>query len=114
MRSHLQLSAPALAGLLFLPATLAQSADSRSNGIERPEFAAPVRLQAGKEFLGQGRLYPSPVYHDMNGDGRLDIVVGDLWGKLTVALREPGSSPAIAGETKLNGTDGEVLDFANW
>jgi hypothetical protein len=80
-----------------------------------PNFAPPVRLMAGEEFLGGDRLFPSPVYHDVNGDGLLDIVVGDLWGRLTVALRRKGADPrAYEAETELMAADGKRLDFHNW
>ena len=78
-------------------------------------FAPPVRLMAGDAFLGEDRLFPSPVYHDVNGDGLLDIVVGDLWGRLTVALRRKGEDPrAYAAETELMAADGKRIDFHNW
>ncbi len=80
-----------------------------------PKLAPPVRLKAGDKFLGEGRLYPSPVLHDMNGDGLPDIVVGDLWGHLTVALRLAGDGPPRYGaETKVMASDGKELDFHNW
>ncbi len=80
-----------------------------------PKFASPVRLEAGGKLLGAERLYPSPVYHDMNGDGLADIVVGDLRGHLTVALRDAGpGTPRFAAESQLNGADQRPLDFENW
>jgi hypothetical protein len=79
-----------------------------------PKFAPPVRLMAGGKFLGGNRLFPSPVFRDMNGDGRLDIVVGDLFGRITVALQQPGAALSFAAETELNGADGKRLDFHNW
>jgi hypothetical protein len=89
-----------------LPTAIAQDA---------PHFASPVRLMAGEKMLGHNRLFPSPVFHDMNGDGQRDLVIGDLRGRLTIALRLPGSGPARFGaETKLLGADGKELDFANW
>ncbi len=82
---------------------------------QMPKFAPPVRLEAGGKLLGAERLYPSPVYHDVNGDGLADIVVGDLRGHLTVALREAGTGiPRFAAETPLNGADQRPLDFENW
>ncbi len=84
-------------------------------GAQAPQFAAPVRLEAGGKGLGENRSYPSPVFHDVDRDGLLDLVVGDLRGKITVALRQKGEGPArYAAETKLLAKDGKELDFANW
>ena len=92
--------------LLFATATAVAQA---------PTFGPPVRLKAGDKFLGEKRLFPSPVFHDMNGDGLHDIVTGDLIGRLTIALRKPGSGPAAyEGETKLKDVDGKEIDFHNW
>lgn len=84
-------------------------------------FAPPVSIEAGAPtkagptVLGKGRLYPSPVLHDLDGDGHLDVVVGDLRGRLTTALRLPGAgTPKFAAEQKLLAKDGKELDFANW
>ena len=75
-------------------------------------FAAPVRLKAGDAFLGEGRYYPSPVFHDIDGDKRPDIVVGDLFGKVTFASR--AADGALAAEKALKGGDGKPLKFSNW
>jgi hypothetical protein len=84
-------------------------------GLRAPKFAAPVRLKAGEAWIGLKRHYPSPVFQDMNGDGRLDLVIGDLPGALTVALRAPGDGfPVYAAESRLKGRDGKDLDFSNW
>lgn len=82
---------------------------------QSPDFGPPVRITAGDTLLGEGRLYPSPVYHDMDGDGRADLVVGDLRGHLTVALRVAGTAPpTFAKETKVLGADGKIVDLQNW
>ena len=83
-------------------------------GPTAPTFAPPVRLMAGDKFVGQGRLYPSPVFHDLNGDGLPDLVVGDLLGKLTVALRKPGKALAFEPEVPVKDVDGKPIDFHNW
>ncbi len=83
----------------------------------QPRFAAPKRIKAGDGFLGEGRLYPSPVLHDVNGDKRPDIVVGDLFGKVTVACRttEDGDKVVRFGAEKpLKDRSGQQLKFHNW
>lgn len=79
-----------------------------------PTFAPPVRLQAGAALLGQHRLYPSPVLHDLDGDGLVDVVVGDLRGRLTVAPRTAKSPATFGTEQKVMAANGKELDFANW
>lgn len=81
---------------------------------QEASFAAPVRLLAGDKFLGENRLYPSPVYHDVNGDGLADIVVGDLRGRLTVALRKPSAAIAYEAEKPVQDELGKDIDFHNW
>jgi len=78
-------------------------------------FAPPVLLLAGDEPMGKRRLYPSPVLQDMNGDGRADVVLGDLWGRITVAPRLAGEgAPRFGKDEPLLTRDGEPIDFANW
>jgi hypothetical protein len=99
--------------LLFVSVSAAAVAQSPPMPV--PTFAPPVRLQAGDKLLGEARLYPSPVFHDVNGDGASDLVVGDLRGHLTSALRKKGSTPpTFAGEEKVLGADGKIVDLQNW
>lgn len=75
-------------------------------------FAPPVRVSAGEDFLGAGRMYPSPALHDVDGDGRADVVIGDLFGKVTVAKRAKDGT--LAAEVAIERRDGEPLVFSNW
>ena len=79
----------------------------RADETERElQFAAPKRISAG-----EGRLYPSPVFHDVDGDQRLDLVVADLFGRVTFAKR---TETGFAAEQPLKGKDGKPLKFSNW
>jgi len=77
-------------------------------------FAAPRRIRAGDAFLGEARLYPSPVLHDVTGDGLADIVVGDLPGRVTFAPRVAGETVAFGAEQPLSDRDKKPLKFHNW
>ena len=78
-------------------------------------FAAPRRLEAGDGFVGAHRLYASPTVHDVDGDGLLDVVVGDLRGAVTIAHgRRSDAGVSFAAEVAWNGQDGKPLDFENW
>jgi len=79
-----------------------------------PSFAEPVRLMVGEKYLGQNRSYPSPVGHDLDGDGRIDLVIGDLPGKLTVATRLAAAGVAFAVDKPVMATDGTAIKFDNW
>ncbi|MFT5288236.1 MAG: hypothetical protein ACI8QC_002450 [Planctomycetota bacterium] len=79
------------------------------------EFASPVRLRAGDDFVGAKRLYPSPVMRDVDADGRLDIVIGDLFGAITFVSRDADQERiGFAARQKLKDRDGEPIDFNNW
>jgi hypothetical protein len=86
--------------------------DTQTTTESSANFAAPVRLMAGDAYLGEYRMYPSPALHDWNGDGRLDVVIGDLPGRVTVALRAEDGS--LGSDERVKGRDGELLDFGNW
>lgn len=75
-------------------------------------FESPVLVRSGDGSVGSGRLYPSPVWHDLDRDGRAEIIVGDLRGILTVSKRigdDEWSKPE-----ELKNADGKPLKFSNW
>ena len=78
--------------MIGLVATGLASADETG---AKTRFAAPKRVRSGEAFLGEGRLYPSPVLHDADGDGLRDIVVGDLFGAVSFAPRVAGKQVAV-------------------
>ena len=78
------------------------------------QFAPPRRIMAGDAFLGKGRMYASPAFHDVNGDGHLDAIIGDLPGRVTVALGTGSMPLRFAEEKPMLDKAGKGLDFGNW
>lgn len=98
--------------LLVLAAAGFASADETRTKVR---FAAPKRILAGDAFLGEGRMYPSPVLFDVDGDGLPDLVVGDLPGRVTFAPRVAAKTPAAFGaEAPFLDRDKKPLKFHNW
>lgn len=44
----------------------------------------------------RGPLFPTVLVGDVNGDHRLDLLVGDRWDQLSVFLAQPGTDPYAA------------------
>ena len=75
----------------------------------------PTLLKVEGTFLGDKRLYPSPVFQDTNKDGILDIVIGDLSGIITISLGQSTQDGITFGkDSPLKGADGKFLKFHNW
>ena len=99
IRASLTCSLPFAAGLALCATTNAQ------------QFDAPVELTAdGKPF--HGILYPSPRLHDADGDGKAELLVGDLWGHIRVA-RAGDTATSFGAIDKLRARD-ELLKLNNW
>lgn len=78
-------------------------------------FAKPRLIKAGEQNLGEGRLYPSPAIHDVDGDGTPDLVIGDLFGRVTYAPGTRGKAGLQFGDERpLKDRRGEQLKFHNW
>ena len=69
---------------------------------------------AGESFLGKNRMYASPAFHDVNGDGHLDAIIGDLPGRVTIALGTGSIPMSFGAEKPMQAADGKALDFNNW
>jgi hypothetical protein len=97
------------------PSSAPAAAPEQLPAATTPRFAAPERVLAGPRYAGLARRFPSPVLHDVNGDGLADLVLGDLYGSVTVSLREAGEGPVRFGaEAPLYFSDGSELVFSNW
>ena len=60
---------------------------------ESPQFHAPVRLKAGADYVKvEAPGYAAPALHDVNGDGKKDLVVGQFAGGKMHLFLGAGSS----------------------
>ncbi len=90
-----------------------------SNGAAADLFEAPVRVMAQDDFLnadGKTRFL-SPALHDLDGDGREELVLGSLMGRLVVHrdLNASGDGDRAWGPPeRFLGHSGEPIRTSNW
>ena len=99
----------ALSLLASLPSTV-EGQNSSQSGLQ-----SPTRIRAGRAFLGEGRKYSSPTAYDINGDGKVDIFIGDLEGSMTLAKgAKKGKNVQFGKEKPAKNSQGGQLTFNNW
>ena len=76
-------------------------------------FAPPVPISPAAAAKIESILYPTPVLHDVDGDGALEMVIGDLPGNLWVCEKAEGGPMEWSEPKALEGPDGP-LKFDNW
>ncbi len=83
-------------------------------------FAAPIRLTVGNEPLNKaaGQMYPSPAMFDIDNDGDVELVVGDIFGSLNVYENKNDNGdkgdPVWSKHTSLTTAEGKKIKVPNW
>ena len=66
---------------------------------EPPLFDAPVRLKAGDRFIQvEAPGFAAPCFHDVDGDGKGDLVVGQFNDGKILVCKGDGKGGFAAGE----------------
>ena len=81
------------------------------------QFDAPEMLYVGETPLNKDadQMYPSPAMFDIDNDGQLELVVGDIFGSLNVYENMAKEGDPKWSEFKpLKTFDGEDIKVSNW
>ncbi|MEE9395310.1 MAG: hypothetical protein V3W41_22690 [Planctomycetota bacterium] len=96
-----------------LSAQSAQGDATKQNdrALQGQSFAAPVELTAGGKAISN-LMYPSPVLHDLDGDGKRELVLGEIFGTVRACT---ASADGLKWQKQvLLQAEGEKLKFNNW
>jgi len=80
------------------------------------ELLPPIRLEAGGEPIDTGKCigHSGPLLIDVDQDGALDLLVGDLSGHLHFFKNGGAEKSAAYAAGRLLEADGEPIKIKNW
>ncbi len=86
---------------------------------DHPDFEPPVRLTVDGTPLNvkAKQMYPSPAMFDIDADGKVELVVGDIFGSIKVYENKnqaSGGDPIWSPHVALNSADGKAIKVSNW
>lgn len=77
------------------------------------EFAPPVQLTAGGKNH-TGIMYPSPALHDVDGDGARELLIGEIFGTITISDPLEGGPSSAWTKARPMKVGGEPIKLNNW
>lgn len=103
-------------GTVEIPAS-AKDDESETYEFKNEHFEAPVRLMVDDVPLNvaASQMYPSPAMFDVDDDGEVELVTGDIFGSLNVYENTgTGKEPVWASHTPLESCEGKPIKVSNW
>lgn len=88
-----------------------------SQSAQKARFGAPELLRVGEAPLNATakQMYPSPAVFDVDRDGRDELVVGCISGRLSVYENEAQEGEPTWSEPRaLKSVDGKDIKVSNW
>ncbi|MEM7457453.1 MAG: VCBS repeat-containing protein [Planctomycetota bacterium] len=103
MKTRLLMSAACMAAVAVTSPLFGQtetvSTAAAEDGASAIQFAQPVQLEAeGVMIATEAPGYAAPAWHDMDGDGLKDLLVGQFAGGKINVFRNLGNGELAAGE----------------
>ena len=98
--------------MLLVAPLLVANLDSPSDP-EAAKFAPPVQLTAGGKNH-TGILYPSPTLYDVDGDGARELLIGEIFGTITVSDRAEDGAATAWTKARPMKVDGKPIKLNNW
>lgn len=100
------------------PGAKTEVAASKAPAFVNAHFEAPFRLMVDDKPLNSAakQRYPSPAMYDVDNDGQLELVVGDIFGSMNVYENkgDSGGDPVWNKHYALKSADGEAIKVSNW
>jgi hypothetical protein len=100
--------------LTCIPASAQKQIEATPTSLPSADFESPKQIFAGDTHAGNHRLFPSPVMYDVDGDKLADLVVADLFGRVTFAKANKDNPTTFGAKQPLLAKDGKPLEFSNW
>lgn len=99
---------------------LVTSEDSKDTStFTNKHFEAPIRLMVSSQPLNTAaaQMYPSPAMFDVDNDGKVELIVGDIFGSINVYenTNNTGKGDPIWSKFRpLKTANGEKIKVSNW
>lgn len=77
------------------------------------QFAKPVELLTDGASINSV-IYPSPTLYDLDNDGKLELLIGDIGGDIHWSTKSGSKLHTWGKMVKLESVDGKPLKLKNW